>query len=763
MKKNYFIGMLAVRVETLTSCVFSLIFIALGQVSYAQPLFNSEGASSHLFSVSPTNKVRFSQGNLQYQPSSKTWRFAESQYYLDRSWYKHGNYESYKEERLSDPGWIDAFVLGANGCDLWCATSEGGLENQPLNAFWECLENYNNGFYHKKVDLRGEILKQHASDLLEWGWRDPISNGGNKSGIWRMLTPGEWNYLLWERPMKNDTSIYALRHIYAAIDLAENGKYVGLIIFPDDYNPTSFVGFNIDHAFVEAAGKKHFKSWKEVCGKFKNHVCYHEPKCASSLVNHENVYTKAQWQKMEKDGCVFLPVPEDAFYARAWAGYWFYGGYFGVIFFDEFNYRPRAGELCLGYVRLVQDEDVSKTEKWSQVIERLYLKEKNERLAEEKAWKDAQASLVNKLLDRSLIPFSSAKQNSMVAYKLIDFKKVDSKSANITYKIDLRDKRNGGYITYQTTYRVSDGRLVDANGDWRNSKRINNLYDTIAALESLMLESLAKENLLDISKAYTKQCLVKKISAVTMDEYKKKLVDQARLIEYCMNFAIVRKAIASNGDTLTSKATECKRCKDILGMYNTYFKTVPIAWNPKENADEAVKRLNDLVAAQEVYMIAMELHKTIEAKDAELMAKVATCKNVVKAYSTYFKTADNNWKERTTATELKKALDEIDATQGEFAEALESYTTLAENNAAIMEKVKVCKNIVKAYNNYISDMEKDFAVTTNPAELNRDINVCIEAQDYIKEAVNSGNAAELDQKVKALKDKSIDSVLQAIK
>lgn len=436
--------------------------------------------------------------------------------------------------------------------------------------------------------------------------------------------------------------------------------------------------------------------------------------------------------------------------------------------------KYRDPEEALEYGRFRTTESVNTVyvtsdlkEKGLKYLEELRIAEEKaaeeKRMKEEKDWKDAQASLVNKLLDRSLIPFSSAKQNSMVAYKLIDFKKVDSKSANITYKIDLRDKKNGGYITYQTTYRVSDGRLVDANGDWRNSKRINNLYDTIAALESLMLESLAKENLPDISKTYTKQCLAKKISAVTIDEYKKKLVDQARLIEYCMNFAIVRKAIASNGETLIAKATECKRCKDILGMYNTYSKTVSIAWNPNENADDAIKRLNDLVAAQEVYMSAMELHKTIEAKDAELMAKAATCKNVVKAYSTYFKTADNNWKERTTATELKKALDEIDATQSEFEEAVGSYATLAENNAAIMEKAKVCKNIVKAYSNYISDMEKSFAVTTNPAELNRDISVCIEAQDYIKEAVNSGNAAEFDKKVKALKDKSIDSVLQAIK
>lgn len=39
-----------------------------------------EGAINGLFSVSPSKKVYFSQGNLQYQASSNTWRFAEHQW-----------------------------------------------------------------------------------------------------------------------------------------------------------------------------------------------------------------------------------------------------------------------------------------------------------------------------------------------------------------------------------------------------------------------------------------------------------------------------------------------------------------------------------------------------------------------------------------------------------------------------------------------------------------------------------------------------------
>ena len=50
-----------------------------------QTIVAPEGAVDGLFSVSENTKVFFSQGNLQYQPSTHTWRFADEQYdYLER-------------------------------------------------------------------------------------------------------------------------------------------------------------------------------------------------------------------------------------------------------------------------------------------------------------------------------------------------------------------------------------------------------------------------------------------------------------------------------------------------------------------------------------------------------------------------------------------------------------------------------------------------------------------------------------------------------
>ena len=66
--------------------IIQLLFINLFLIvilnSCEQPSLNSsdEGALSGLFSVSETEQIHFSQGNLQYQASTNTWRFAENQF-----------------------------------------------------------------------------------------------------------------------------------------------------------------------------------------------------------------------------------------------------------------------------------------------------------------------------------------------------------------------------------------------------------------------------------------------------------------------------------------------------------------------------------------------------------------------------------------------------------------------------------------------------------------------------------------------------------
>jgi hypothetical protein len=127
-----------------------------------------DGALPGLFSVSATQQVYFSQGNLQYQASTNTWRFAEHQYdYVgtqtaDNDGYYGGNVSGSDNRSISSTysGWIDLFGWGTGS-------------NPTLSS--PSFEDY--------------------GTFMDWGC-NAIINGGNTVNQWRTLTIAEWNYLL---------------------------------------------------------------------------------------------------------------------------------------------------------------------------------------------------------------------------------------------------------------------------------------------------------------------------------------------------------------------------------------------------------------------------------------------------------------------------------------------------------------------------------------------------------------------------------------
>lgn len=119
------------------------------------------------FSVSDTKTVRFAPGNLQYQASTGTWRFAEHQYDVigDANMNISATYD----------GWIDCFgwtTSGYNGHEPWLNSTDASL-------------------YYSPVDIDGTEY--------DWGVHNAISNGGNTKGEWRLLSVYELAYLFGSR------------------------------------------------------------------------------------------------------------------------------------------------------------------------------------------------------------------------------------------------------------------------------------------------------------------------------------------------------------------------------------------------------------------------------------------------------------------------------------------------------------------------------------------------------------------------------------
>ena len=160
-----------------------------------------DGAIAGDFSVAYGRRVLFSQGNLQYQASTRTWRFAEKQWDYVGSEVVQGGDPSgtvpgSSNHLISDTydGWIDMFGWGTG--------------DNPTKTSTE------------------------YSDYLvftDWG-TNAISNGGGQSNVWRTLTKDEWDYLLNTR-----ATMSGMRYAKAIV----NGIN-GVVLFPDDWSVTTY-------------------------------------------------------------------------------------------------------------------------------------------------------------------------------------------------------------------------------------------------------------------------------------------------------------------------------------------------------------------------------------------------------------------------------------------------------------------------------------------------------------------------------------------
>ena len=172
------------------------------------------GVLPGVFSISSTKQVQFSQGNLQYQASTNTWRFANHQY----------DYVGVENSNISASysGWIDYFGWGTSGYN------HGAVCYQPWST------SVTNSDYYAYGSNTYNLYDQTC--LADWGY-NRISNGGNTENIWRSLTTEEWDYLF-------ETRNTASGFRYAKAIL--NGVN-GVVLLPDDWNSSIYDLNNINY------------------------------------------------------------------------------------------------------------------------------------------------------------------------------------------------------------------------------------------------------------------------------------------------------------------------------------------------------------------------------------------------------------------------------------------------------------------------------------------------------------------------------------
>ena len=171
-----------------------------------------EGALPHAFSVSPTKKVYFSKGNLQYRASTNTWRFAENQ------WDTIGSANVNRSATYD--GWIDLFYYGTSGFG----------NKTPYSYYINSYEySHYNGSYYDLFYSNYELPNSDISGTkYDWGKYNSIKNGENKTGVWRTLTADEWKYLLFGR------AFLSTPFNVGTLELPDHTGMIGAFIFPDD-------------------------------------------------------------------------------------------------------------------------------------------------------------------------------------------------------------------------------------------------------------------------------------------------------------------------------------------------------------------------------------------------------------------------------------------------------------------------------------------------------------------------------------------------
>lgn len=262
------------------------------------------GALSGVFSVSPTRKVRFSRGNLQYETTNGVWRFATNQY------------DTVGGDVTKQ--FVDLFGYGTSG---WAGS--GATSYQPTSTSTNELD--------YTAQMAGATLNSLTGymEQRDWGVHNPILNGGNQAGLWRLLTYNEYDYIFGSRWVP---------YGYAIV----NGVY-GVVLFPDNWddanNPNDY---KIHPAF------KYDRNWKQYCtlteeelkavleeygndtlraarlsGKFyigydpnygndgtRGLIEYeYDPQTGARIYNPIESYnvTPEEWLQFENLGCVFWP------------------------------------------------------------------------------------------------------------------------------------------------------------------------------------------------------------------------------------------------------------------------------------------------------------------------------------------------------------------------------------------------------------------------------------------------------------------------
>ena len=213
--------------------------------------FAGPGMLDGEFSVSGVKKVNFSQGNLQYQARTNTWRFADNQWdFVGDGGTTAGNVTGSDNAQISSSyaGWIDLFG--------W-ATS--GSSKSNIYGYMPYYTTTDNTHYGPNIIINNI---QWTSENSDWGTVNAVQLGLG----WYTLSKAEWDYLLNTRT--NAANLKAIATVHGV---------PGLLLLPD--------------------------GWKQINSRISATLTM------STYGSYAtNTISNSDWTILEYEGAVFLPA-----------------------------------------------------------------------------------------------------------------------------------------------------------------------------------------------------------------------------------------------------------------------------------------------------------------------------------------------------------------------------------------------------------------------------------------------------------------------
>ena len=186
-------------------------YYAAISVSFTTSAALPVGVINGLFSVSATQQVYFSQGNLKYTKSTGVWSFMEHQYDIVETLNQNVG-ENYANQDV-----VSLFGWGTSGYN------HGASAYQPWST-------YTGNYYYQAYGTSNFTNLYDGNGQADWGY-NAISNGGNQENCgWRTLTSSEWSYIVNTR-----STTSGIRYAKASV----NGVN-GMILLPDNWTASIY-------------------------------------------------------------------------------------------------------------------------------------------------------------------------------------------------------------------------------------------------------------------------------------------------------------------------------------------------------------------------------------------------------------------------------------------------------------------------------------------------------------------------------------------